>query len=158
MGANHCDKELLCYIWKAIAGPIQWYIDDPLLEFWFPAIFYTAASDFIQIHEPGLHRDNQTALIPWIQTIVIKHYILGKEVFFQGQDNYVGLYRYLDNFVALYLIYSLGCIIGDDISLQLKGFPYAETDCQNTTLFVDPKNVDWDPEEQHTPLGKGFIV
>jgi hypothetical protein len=31
-------------------------------------------------------------------------------------------------------------------------------DCQNHTLFVDHKNVDWDPEEQHTSLGKGFIV
>jgi hypothetical protein len=30
---------------------------------------------------------------------------LGKEVLFQGQDNYVGLYRYLDDFVALYLTY-----------------------------------------------------
>jgi hypothetical protein len=26
------------------------------------------------------------------------------------------------------------------------------------TLIVNPKNVDWDPEEQHIPLGEGFIV
>jgi hypothetical protein len=44
---------------------------------------------------------DQTTLIPWVQSIVIKHYVLGKEVFFQGQDNYIGLYRYLDDFVAL---------------------------------------------------------
>jgi hypothetical protein len=42
---------------------------------------------------------------------------LGKEVLFQGQDNYVGLYRYLDDFVALYLTYGLRHIVGNNISL-----------------------------------------
>ncbi len=50
VGVNHCDKELLCYIWQPIAGPIWWYIDDPLLEFWFPDTFYTAASDFMHLN------------------------------------------------------------------------------------------------------------
>jgi hypothetical protein len=30
---------------------------------------------------------------------------------------YVSLYRYLDDFVALYLTYGLRCIISNDISL-----------------------------------------
>jgi hypothetical protein len=29
--------------------------------------------------------------------------------------------------------------------------------CQNGTLFVDPKNVDWDPEAQHTPVVKASL-
>jgi hypothetical protein len=29
---------------------------------------------------------------------------------------------------------------------------------QNPTLILDPKNVGWDPEEQLTSLGEGFIV
>jgi hypothetical protein len=130
------------------------------LEFWFPKAIYTTASDFIWNDEPDLCTEDQTALIPWVQSIVIKHYVLGKEVFFQGQDNYIGLYSYLNDFVALYLIYGLRCIIGNNISLQPNGLPYAENDCQNPTLFVSPEHVDWDPEEQHTPPppGKGFIV
>jgi hypothetical protein len=82
VGTNHCDIELLCYIWHAIAEPIQHYIDDPLLEFWFPEGIYTTAGDFIQNHESDLCTEDQITLIPWIQSIVIKHCILGKEVFF----------------------------------------------------------------------------
>jgi hypothetical protein len=118
------------------------------LEFWFPKAIYTTASDFIWNDEPDLCTEDQTALIPWVQSIVIKHYVLGKEVFFQGQDNYIGLYSYLNDFVALYLTYGLRCIIGNNISLQPNGLPYAESDCQNPTLFVNPEHVDWDPEEQ----------
>jgi hypothetical protein len=121
------------------------------LEFWFPEAFYATASNFIQNHKPNLCTEDQTILIPWVQSIVIKHYILGKEVFFWGHNNYVGLYRYLNDFVALYLTYGLRCIIGDDISLWPEGLPCAERDPQNPTLFVNPEHVDWDPEEQHTP-------
>jgi hypothetical protein len=60
--------------------------------------------------------DNQTALIPWIQSIVIKHHVLGKKVLVRGQDNYVSLYRYLDDFIALYLTFGLCHTIGNDIS------------------------------------------
>ena len=102
---KECDNELLCYIWQMIAGPIHHYLDNPLLAYWFPKSddFYTTASNFIRNNEPGQPTDDQTALIPWVQSIVIKHYVLGKEVFFQGQDNYVDLYRYLNDFLALYL-------------------------------------------------------
>jgi hypothetical protein len=87
------------------------------LEFWIPEAIYTTASNFIWNHEANLCMEDQTTLIPWVQSIVIKHYVLGKEVFFQGQDNYVCLYRYLDDFVALYLTYGLRCIISNSISL-----------------------------------------
>jgi hypothetical protein len=91
------------------------------LEFWFPEAIYTTTSNFIWNHHKAyLCTEDETTLIPWAQSIVIaviKHYILGKEVFFQGQDNCIGLYRYLDDFVALYLTYGLKHIIGDGISL-----------------------------------------
>jgi hypothetical protein len=58
---------------------------------------------------------HQTTLIPWVQSVVIKHYILGREELFHGQGNYIALYRYLDNFLALYLMLSLCHTIGDDL-------------------------------------------
>jgi hypothetical protein len=73
-----CDIELFCYIWHAIAGPILHYINDPLLEFWIPEAIYTTASNFIWNHEANLCMEDQTTLIPWVQSIVIKHYVLGK--------------------------------------------------------------------------------
>jgi hypothetical protein len=36
------------------------------LEFWFPETVYTTASNFIQNHEPNLHMNDQTTLIPWV--------------------------------------------------------------------------------------------
>ncbi len=48
VGANHCNIELLCYVWHAFAGPIRHYIDYPLLEFWFPEAVYT--SNCQQLH------------------------------------------------------------------------------------------------------------
>jgi hypothetical protein len=73
------------------------------------------AVNFIRHNEPKQPTANQTALIPWVQSIVIKHYILGKEVFFQGQDNYIDLYQYLNDFLALYLMLGLCCTISDMI-------------------------------------------
>ena len=100
-----------------IAGPIHHYLDNPLLAYWIPKLddFYTTASNFLRNNEPGQLTDDQTALIPWVQSIVIKHYVLGKEVFFQGQDNYIDLYRYLNDFLALYLMLNLCRTIGNDL-------------------------------------------
>jgi hypothetical protein len=69
-----------------IAEPIHHYLDNPSLAYWFPKLdkFYTTASNFIRNNKHELLTDDQTALIPWVQSIVIKHYVLGKEVFFQG--------------------------------------------------------------------------
>jgi hypothetical protein len=36
-------------------------------------------------------------------------------VFFGGQNNYIDLYQYLDDFIALYLTEGLNHTIGDDI-------------------------------------------
>jgi hypothetical protein len=60
--------------------------------------------------------DYQTALTPWVQSIVIKHYVLGKELHFHGQDNYVGLYRYLNDFLVLFLTLSLCHTISNDLA------------------------------------------
>jgi hypothetical protein len=58
---------------------------------------------------------DQMALIPWVQSIVIRHYVLGRMVFFQNQNNYIDLYQYLDDFIVLYLTEGLNHTIGDDI-------------------------------------------
>jgi hypothetical protein len=81
---KECDKELLCYIWQTIAGPIHYYLNSPLLAYWFTQLddFYTTASNFFRNNKPGLLTDNQTALIPWVESIVIKHYVLGKDILF----------------------------------------------------------------------------
>jgi hypothetical protein len=77
-------------------------------------IFYTTASNFLK-DSPGQPTSEQTALLPWVQSIVIQHYILGKMVFFQGQDIYVDLYWYLNDFIALYLTQGINCTVGNNI-------------------------------------------
>jgi hypothetical protein len=89
---------------------------------------------------------DQTTLIPWVQSIVIKHYVLGKEVFFQGQDNYIGLYRYLDDFVALWLpdLWSKmhhqqqHILMTQRPSLCKKRMPKPHTLCQSQTCWLEP--------------------
>jgi hypothetical protein len=58
-----------------------------LLAYWIPKLdnLYTTASNFLRNNEPGQPTDNQTALIPWVQSIVIKHYVLGKECFSEAK-------------------------------------------------------------------------
>jgi hypothetical protein len=94
---RECDKELSCYIWQMIAGPICYYLNNPLLAYWFPQSddFYTTASNFIRNNKPRLPTNHQTAFIPWVKSVVIKHYVLGKEVLFCRQDKYIDLYRQL---------------------------------------------------------------
>jgi hypothetical protein len=147
---DHRNKELLCYIWQMIAGPIHYYLDDPLLLYWFPHSdnFYTQAHNFIQTHKPGHHRDYQTTFIPWVQSIVIKHYVLGKEVLFWGQDDYVGHYRFLNDFIALYLTFSLGHTIGNKISQWPPNAPYSESNCHNPIVFIHSEHADWDPTDK----------
>jgi hypothetical protein len=43
--------------------------------------FYATARNFLK-DIPGQPSSKQTALIPWVQSIVIQHYMLGKTVFF----------------------------------------------------------------------------
>jgi hypothetical protein len=95
--AKEHDKELLCYVWQMIAGPICYYLNNPLLAYWFPQSddFYTTASNFIRNNKPRLPTNHQTAFIPWVKSVVIKHYVLGKEVLLCRQDKYIDLYRQL---------------------------------------------------------------
>jgi hypothetical protein len=39
-------------------------------------------SNFGHAHDLGLNMGHQTALIPWVQSVVIKHFVLGKETLF----------------------------------------------------------------------------
>jgi hypothetical protein len=122
---KECVNNLLCYIWHMIAGPIYHYLDNPLFEYWIHKMddFYTTASNFLK-DEPGQLTNDQTALIPWVQSVIIKHYVLRKEVIFQGQDNYIDLYQYFNDFLALYLTLGLCLTIGDNIQQCLEYHRY----------------------------------
>jgi hypothetical protein len=136
----------------------------PMLCWWpavgvlFPEAVYTTASDFIWTHKPDLCMENQTALFPWVWSIVIKHYVLGKEVFFWGQYNYFGLYRYLDNFVASIPDiwfkmhhWQWPILMTQRLSICRKRSPKSYTLCQSQKYWLGP----W--RTAH-PLGEGFIV
>ena len=155
---KECVNKLLCYVWHMIAGPIHHYLDNPLFEYWFHKMddFYTTASNFLK-DEPGQLTNEQTALIPWVQSIVIQHYVLGKEVFFQGQDNYIDLYQYLDDFIALYLTLGLNRTIGDDIQQCPEYHTYSESDHHPNTIFIHREYINWGPEKQPSGYYDGFL-
>jgi hypothetical protein len=80
-------NKLLCYVWHILAGPICNYLNNPLFgplfKYWFPEMddFYTTAKHFLEDNTQQVTSD-QMALIPWVQSIVIQDYVLGKMVFF----------------------------------------------------------------------------
>jgi hypothetical protein len=110
-------------MWHALAGPIQNYLNNPLFKYWFPEThdFYTTARNFFDDHTEQVTGD-QMALIPWVQSVVIRHYILGRMVYFQNENNYLDLYWYLDDLIALYLTegFNLRWVMTYDINQNLK--------------------------------------
>jgi hypothetical protein len=84
VGTNHGDIEFVCYVWHMIVRPIGCFVGLLELDYWFPTDFYELANNFIWTHEPGIHMHHYNTLIPWVQSVVIKHYVLGREVFFRG--------------------------------------------------------------------------
>jgi hypothetical protein len=145
---------------QAIAGPIHHYLDNPLLVHWFPKSddFYTTASNFIRHNKPKQLTDDQTILIPWVQSILIKHYILRKEVGFQGQDNYVDLYQYLNHFLALYLMLGLSHTICNNLQWCPTCYTYLESDHHPDTVFIQREHtINWHPTEQPSYLQIGFL-
>jgi hypothetical protein len=71
---NKTNKELLCYVWHTLEGPIQTYLINPLFKYWFPEThdFYTTARNFLDDDTEQVTGD-ETALIPWVQSVVIRH-------------------------------------------------------------------------------------
>jgi hypothetical protein len=71
---NKTNKELLCYVWHTLEGPIQNYLINPLFKYWFPEThdFYTTARNFLDDDTEQVTGD-ETALIPWVQSVVIRH-------------------------------------------------------------------------------------
>jgi hypothetical protein len=65
---------------------IQSYFDEPLLEYWSPMTFtHSAATSSWLTNLDSTWSTRCTTLIPWVQSIVSKQYILGKEVLFQAR-------------------------------------------------------------------------
>jgi hypothetical protein len=80
-------------------------------------------------------------------------------VFFQGQDNYVDLYRYLNDFLTLYLMLNLRCTVGNDLQWCPEYHTYlASEHFPDTTIFINKKYVDWGPATQDPDIYKGFSV
>jgi hypothetical protein len=77
------NNELLCYVGHALAGPIRNYLKNPLFKYWFPEThdFYATARHFLDDDTEQV-TGKQTALIPWVQSVVIRHYVLGRRMVF----------------------------------------------------------------------------
>jgi hypothetical protein len=80
-------NELLCCVWHTLAGPICNYLNNPLFKpffkYSFPETndFYTTARHLLDNNTEQVTSD-QMALIPWVQCVVIQHYVLGRMMFF----------------------------------------------------------------------------
>jgi hypothetical protein len=130
-------NEVLCYVWHTLAGPICNYLNNPLFKYWFSQMhdFYATARHFLDDDTEQVTGD-QMALILWVQSIVIRHYVLERMVFFWNENNYVDLYWYLDDFIVLYLTEGLNRTMGDDIWHRPESHTYSECDRGNMVFIV----------------------
>jgi hypothetical protein len=71
-------------------------------------------NEFIREYKCGNHRIDQTP-IPLIQSVVVIQYLLGKLVYFRGQNNTPGLYRFIDDFLSAYITKFFNYTIGDQL-------------------------------------------
>jgi hypothetical protein len=78
-------------------------------------------------------------------------------VYFRNENNYVDLYRYLDNFIALYLTEGFNCTMGNDIRHRPESHTYSECDRGNM-VFIHPEYVNWGPEYQDKTCYERFSV
>jgi hypothetical protein len=78
-------------------------------------------------------------------------------VFFWNQNNYIDLYQYLDDFIALYLTEGSNHTVGDDIRHWPDSHAYSECD-RGDMVFIHPEYVNWGPKHQDQVYYKGFSV
>jgi hypothetical protein len=50
-----------------------------------------------------------------VQSVVVIQYALGKLVYFRGQNNFPGIYRFIDNFLSAYFTKFSNYTIGDQL-------------------------------------------
>jgi hypothetical protein len=68
------------------------------------------------------------------------------------------LYRFLDDFIALYLTFGLCCTVSNDIFQWPPNTPYSKSNCHHPIIFIHLEHADWDPTERNRFLVKVFIV
>jgi hypothetical protein len=71
-------------------------------------------NEFIHEYERGKDKADQTP-IPWVQSVVVIQYALGKPVYFRGQNNFPRIYRFIDDFLSAYFTKFLNYTIGDQL-------------------------------------------
>jgi hypothetical protein len=69
-------------------------------------------NDFIHEYECSNGKIDQTS-ISWVLSVVVIQYALGKLVYFRGQNNFPGIYRFIDDFLSAYLTKFLNYTIRD---------------------------------------------
>jgi hypothetical protein len=107
VGVSHQSFELLLYVWQTLAGGVHHYMSHGsrsriILMHFLSGSFITAVNEFIREYKCGNSRIDQTP-ITWVQSVVFIQYALGKLVYFRGQNNFPGLYRFIINFLSAYV-------------------------------------------------------
>jgi hypothetical protein len=71
-------------------------------------------NEFIREYKCRNHRIDQTP-IPWVKSVVVIQYTLGKLVYFRGQNNFPRIYRFMDKFLSAYFMKFFNYTIGDQL-------------------------------------------
>jgi hypothetical protein len=72
--------------------------------------------------------------------------------------NYIDLYRYLNDFLARYLMLNLRHTLGNDLQWCQVYHTYLASECSTDTVFINREHMDWGPAKQDSDLYKGFSV
>ncbi len=102
VGVSHQSFELLLYVWQMLAGGVHHYMSHRstlriILMHCLRECFIITMNDFICEYKCSNHKIYQTP-IPWVQSVVLIQYALGKLVYFKGQNNFHKLYRFINEF------------------------------------------------------------
>jgi hypothetical protein len=116
--------------------------------------FINAVNEFIHEYERGIGKNDQTP-IPWVQSVVVIQYGLGKLVYFRGQNNFPGIYRFIDDFLSAYFTKFLNYTIEDQLQQRPEDDKYDDGERHNDLLFINQRYAKWGLEDD--VQGFGFI-
>ncbi len=138
---------MLLYIWQMLAGGVCHYMSPRstsqiILMHFLPECFITAVNKFIHAHEHSNHIIYQTP-IPCVQSVVVIQYVLGKLVYFRGQDNFPRLYRFINDFLSSYFTKFFNYTIRDQLRQRHEDDRYDKGERHNDLLFINPRYVNW---------------
>jgi hypothetical protein len=159
VGVSHQSFELLLYVWQTLAGGVHHYMSHrsrsrTILMHFVSESFINAMNEFIHEYECGKGKIDLTP-IPWVQSIVVIQYALGKLVYFRGQNNFPRIYRFIDDFLSAYFTKFLNYTIGDQLQQRPEDDKYDDSKRHNDLLFINQRYANWGPEDN--VQGFGFI-